>query len=344
MRTFGNTKDGRKVTLYSLKAGEYRADILDLGATLQALYVPDKNGEKQDVVLGFETPDAYLNPDNGYMGATVGRFANRIRKGHFSLNGQEYQLACNNGPNHLHGGLCGFSAKLFSARILSDQEICFSLVSSHMDEGFPGELQFSVTYLLNENGELSLTYQAVSDQDTVINFTNHAYFNLDGQSPKPDIRQHKLSLSSLAFCPCDDDALVTGEIRPVLGSEMDFTKETLLSDRLSQQTGAIARAGGIDHNFVLLPGCETAATLSSEKSGIRMTVKTDRPGIQVYSAGQAKAMTPGKCGAIYRPFCAICLETQSFPDSPNQPHFPSCLLKKGAVFTSKTVYRFSLQG
>lgn len=332
-RHFGFTRDGREVTCFIIANGNLKAEILDYGVTIRSLFVPDKNGKSVDVVLGYDTVQEYEEND-GYLGATIGRVGNRIRKGKFTLNGENYTLAVNNGPNHLHGGFKGFDKAVWKADE-KENGIVFSHFSPDGDEGYPGNLSVTVTVTLEENG-ISLDYAAETDKDTVINLTNHSYFNLNG---KGDVLEHTLKLNADKFNVGDSDCLPTGEIASVFGTVMDFTKEKTIGFGIDSSEPCVKLSGGYDSNFIL--SGSPAAVLKSEESGIEMTVLTTEPGVQVYSAN---FLTPrkGKNGAKYTYRNALCLETQHFPDSIHHPEWPTCILKKGEKFESKTTYCFNV--
>ncbi len=332
-RQFGFTKDGREVTCFIIANGNLKAEILDYGVTIRSLFVPDKNGNLIDVVLGYDTVQEYEEND-GYLGATIGRVGNRIKEGKFTLNGENYTLAVNNGPNHLHGGLKGFDKAIWKADE-RENSVVFSHFSPDGDEGYPGNLSVTVTVTLEENG-ISLDYAAETDKDTVINLTNHSYFNLNG---KGDVLEHTLKLNADKFNAGDNDCLPTGEIASVFGTVMDFTKEKTIGFGIDSSEPCVKLSGGYDSNFIL--SGSPAAVLKSEESGIEMTVLTTEPGVQVYSAN---FLTPrkGKNGAKYTYRNALCLETQHFPDSIHHPEWPTCILKKGEKFESKTTYCFNV--
>ncbi len=333
-RQFGFTKDGREVTCFIITNGNLKAEILDYGVTIKNLFVPDKNGKLVDVVLGYDTVKEYEEND-GYLGATIGRVGNRIKEGKFTLNGESYTLAVNNGPNHLHGGLKGFDKAVWKAQE-KENSIVFTHFSPDGDEGYPGNLSVTVTVTLEKNG-ISLDYAAETDKDTLINLTNHSYFNLNGEG---DILKHKLWLNSDSFNMGDADCLPTGEIVSVENTAMDFRAPKKIGDGVDSDEPCVKLSGGYDSNFVLKEG-NPAAVLCSDKSGIEMTVITTEPGVQVYSAN---FLTPrkGKNGADYTYRGALCLETQHFPDSIHHENWPTCILKAGEKFKSKTTYSFNV--
>ena len=330
---FGTTADGREVSVFTITAQNgMQAELLDYGATIRTLVVPDKNGEPVDVVLGYDTIQEYETND-GYLGATIGRVGNRIREGKFTLDGKEYTLAVNNGPNHLHGGVKGFDKYVWDTEILGDK-VKFSLVSPDGDEGYPGTLNVSVTMGFEGNG-FAIEYEATTDKDTVINLTNHSYFNLNG---KGDNTTHLLTLNADSFTINDENCLPTGEIVSVEGTAMDFRTEHTIGERNDSDEPCVALSVGYDANYVL--NSTNAARVRTEESGIVMTVTTTEPGVQLYSANFTTKRA-GKGGSVMDRRYAICLETQHFPDSINHPEWPSTVLKVGDTYKSKTTYSFS---
>lgn len=322
---------GKEVYCWTITNGNMSADIIDYGATLRSLIVPDKNGNPTDVVLGYDTVEEYINND-GYIGATVGRFANRICKGKFTLNGKEYTLATNDGPNHLHGGNIGYDKMVWDIKD-EDGELACYLTSPDGDEGYPGTLEMKVTYALKDGG-LSIHYEAASDKDTIFNPTNHAYFNLDGEGK---INEQYLKINADYFTPNDADCLPTGELKAVEGTSMDFKDFHTIAERADMDE-YVKPYGGYDVNFVLnvkSPACE----VYSDKNGIVMQVETTEPGVQLYT-GNGTSDRLGKNGAQYGWRSAFCLETQHYPDCINHPEWPSCILKAGIKFDSTTVYKF----
>lgn len=332
---FGTTADGQAVTCYTLVSDTgCRAEILDYGATIRGILVPDRSGRLVDVALGYDTLEEYAK-QGGSMGATVGRFANRIGKGRFTLNGVEYQLAVNNGPNHLHGGLLGFERQVWKTEETAEG-LRFTLVSPDGQDGYPGAMTASVTFAW-EGSALTLRYHAVSDRDTILNLTNHSYFNLAGHG---NILDHRLTLAAEVFNEGDPDCLPTGRLLPVAGTAMDFRTERAIGERIGSEEDCVHLYGGYDSNFVLCGS--PAAVLRCPESSITMTVTTDQPGIQVYTSNGLSAR-PGKDGARYGLHSAVCLETQHFPDAIHHPEWPSCVLKAGDVFESYTTFAFSAE-
>lgn len=343
-KSFGNLPNGKKTTLYLIENGNFSASITDYGATLVSFTGPDKNGNITDVVLGFENVTPYTG-DVGGMGATIGRFGNRIEKGEFTLNDKTYKLAINNGPNHLHGGLEGFSRKIFTAKTVGDNAVCFAYTSPDGEENYPGNLEVKVTYSLTDDGDLSIDYNAVCDSDTIINLTNHSYFNPSGCGEKNSINDLYLSVKADAFCDIDADILANGDILAVRNTPFDLRNEKLLGCVFSKTDFAPMERGlGIDHNFVLSNGGEMmlAATLYSEKTGIEILCSTNQPGVQVYTSNFLTEIT-GKDGKIYDYRGAVCLETQGYPNATSFSHFPSPVLKKGEIYSTKTSYKLNIR-
>ena len=340
---FGQTPDGRQVDSYTLaNARGVRAKIINYGAILVSLEVPDRKGNLADVVLGYDSLGEYLDR-GGLFGAVVGRFANRIGGAKFTLDGVKYELAANNRPNHIHGGKTGFAKVLWRlADLKADDDqasVKLSYVSQDGEEGYPGNLACSVTYTLTDENELKITYEAETDKPTVLNLTNHSYFNLAGHGAG-DVLGHVLMLSADKYTVFDDALIPTGEIRSVKGTPFDFTKPTPVGTRIGE-VGA-----GYDQNYVLNGGSDSpalCATVFEPASGRVMEVRTTEPGVQLYTGNWLNATVTGKAGKVYGKHGGLCLETQHFPDSPNKPDFPSVVLRPGQRFTSVTVFKFSTQ-
>lgn len=320
----------------TIRQGAYAAQILPYGATLHALFVPDRSGAVRDIVLGYDTLEEYRQND-GYLGATVGRYANRIAGACFTLNGEEWRLDANEGENLLHSGATGLHQKIWDYTQTAENAVTLRTVSPHGEGGFPGTLQVAVTYTL-DGGALTIGYEAVSDRDTVVSLTNHAYFNLAGQG-SGTIADHTLAVNASHYTPCGAGTIPTGEIRAVAGTALDLRQAARLGDRLG--AAKLAEYSGYDHNFVLDNG-GAAAVLYCGESGIEMAVDTTLPGLQVYSAGFL-SQRQGKSGAMYAAHHGICLETQHFPDAMHHAAFPSPVLPAGAVYRHKTVYRFAIK-
>ena len=341
VKEFGKTADGRTVSIYRITnaKGAY-VDVLDYGCVLQSICVPDREGNLVDVCLGYDTVAEY-EANDGYLGAFIGRYANRIGGGKFTLNGTEYQLAVNNGPNHLHGGLKGFDKAVWKASVASDR-LLFSYTSPDGEEGYPGNLSMSVCYSFDDENALTLSYDGVCDADTVVNFTNHCYFNLDGAGTGP-ATDLKMQIFADSFTENDENCLPTGEILSVEGTPFDFRAPKTLGQDINADDRNIKNGGGYDHNFVLRgEGMRDVCVLSSEKTGIVCTTATTQPGIQIYSANFLTDRK-GKGDTSYGYRHAVCLETQNFPDAPHHENFPSAVLKKGEEYHQITRYTFSVE-
>ena len=330
--------------LYTLQNGSLRAEISTYGAKLTRLLVPNDQGEVKDVVLGFASEDEWRTKET-YFNAIIGRCANRIKDGRFVLDGHVYQLPVNNGTNSLHGGVHGFNEKEWEvindkSQITNHQsQITLHYRSVDGEEGYPGNLDIWVTYCLTDDNALSISYEARTDAPTIVNFTNHAYFNLNGED-SPSVRNHVLQVLADAYTPFDETACPTGEVLPVEGTPMDFRQPTLIGDRIDLPFFAPGR--GIDNNWLLEPRAKSqepmlAAVLQAD--GRTMQVLTTCPAIQVYT-GNYVEQNIGKSGSLYRPQNAVCLETQNVPDAINHPNFPSPVLRPGEVFRQQTIYRF----
>jgi aldose 1-epimerase len=343
---FGKTADGTPVDLYVLTNNHgVTVKIMTLGAAITEWWVPDREGKLADVNLAFDDVKGFQSKSNPFFGCIVGRVCNRIAKGKFTLDGKEYTLATNNGPNHLHGGNKGFDKKVWEkvAEGLSGKEayVSFRSTSPDGEEGYPGEVKAQVTYYLNDDNELRIVYKATSDKPTPVNLTNHAYFNLAGHNAG-DILGHELTLKAAKYTPTDDTLIPTGKIEPVKGTPFDFTEATTMGARIGKLTG---EPRGYDLNYVLDSGGSTkpvlAAVVHEPKSGRVLEVLTTEPGIQFYTGNFLDGTAKGKGGAVYKKHAGFCLETQHFPDSVNHKSFPTTILQPGKTYTSTTVYRFS---
>jgi aldose 1-epimerase len=339
-RIFGKMGDGTDVELFTLKnARGTTAKIITYGASLQGLWVEDRTSKLSDVVLGFDDLKGYLGP-HPYFGGTIGRFANRIAKGEFTLDGREYALPLNDGDNTLHGGREGFNRKVWKGEIVKGARaasVQFTYVSADGEEGFPGTLKATVVYTLTDEDELKIDYTATTDKPTPLNLTNHSYFNLAGSG---DILNHVLQLNADQYTPVDSTLIPTGQIAPVKGTPLDFTQPTAIGARIGQLAGD---PGGYDHNFVLngeKGKLKLAARVSDPASGQQMEVWTTEPGVQFYSGNFLDGTIVGKAGQVYKHRYGLCLETQHFPDSPNQANFPSTELKPGEKYHSTTIFHF----
>ncbi|MBI4877014.1 MAG: galactose mutarotase [Acidobacteria bacterium] len=343
---FGKTAAGEAVDLYTLtNRSGVEAAITSYGGIVVSLKTPDRAGALADIVLGFDSLDGYLK-GHPFFGALVGRYGNRIAKGRFQLNGVEYKLAVNNGENHLHGGLAGFDKAVWKVRDVSTPEAAsleLTYVSKDGEEGYPGNLSVAVTYTLTDANELRIDYSAATDKDTVLNLTNHSYFNLAGQG-EGDILGHEVTLNADRFLPVDAGLIPTGELKSVQGTPFDFTQPTAVGARVNQPDEQLKRGNGYDHCWVLNNAGGTlalAARVFEPKSGRVMEVLTTEPAIQFYIGNFLDGKLTGKGGKVYKFRYGLCLETQHYPDSPNQPAFPSVVLKPGGKYQSTTVYRFS---
>lgn len=337
---FGRLRDGTAVDLYTLtNAHGLSAKITNYGTIITELHVPDRHGQFGDIVLGFDKLDPYLK-GHPYFGCTVGRYANRIANGRFQLDGKMYQLAVNNGPNHLHGGLKGFDKVVWKAEPLPGAAVKFDYSSPDGEENYPGKLDVSVVMTLTDDNELRLGYTAVTDKPTPVNLTNHSYFNLFGQG---EVLGHELMLVADRYTPTDATLIPTGEIRGVQGTAMDFTRPRLIGALIAEVGNEEA---GYDHNYVLNSGggsLALAARAYEPRSGRVMEAYTTQPGVQLYTANYLDGSLVGKGGIVYGRQHAFCLETQHFPDSVNHPNFPSTILRPGATFRQTTVYKFAVR-
>jgi aldose 1-epimerase len=340
---FGKLPDGTEIQLFTLRNTKGAvAKVITYGATLTELWVPDKSGKNADVVLGFDNLAGYLT-DHPYFGATVGRYANRVAKGQFRLDGRTYSLFVNNGPNSLHGGKVGFNRKVWKAEpvgLAHGAAVRFTYISEDGEEGYPGTLTVHVTYELSDENALKISYAASTDKPTVVNLTNHSYFNLSGAG-SGDILKDVLQLDADRYTPVGDTLIPTGELKSVEGTPFDFRKPTAIRERYAQVPGT----GGYDHNFVLNGEAGTlrkSGELYDPVSGRQMELWTTEPGVQIYMAIGLNGSIKG-IGGAYAKFAALCLETQHFPDSPNHPTFPSTVVRPGNDFQSETIYKFSVK-
>ena len=343
VEAFGTTKDGQQVKKYILENGKgMKAVVLNLGAGLAELWVPDQDGALRDVVWGYEKAEDYEvnGPD---FGAIVGRNANRIGGAVITIAGKDYTLAKNNGENNLHSGPDMYFTRMWKGVVADDNKVEFSLHSPDGDQGYPGNADITVSYTLTDDGELQIVYQGKADQDTIFNLTNHSYFNLDGQE-SDSVLEQKVWLDADAFTPGDAGLIPTGEIRDVTGTPMDFRTEHMIGERIDVDYEPLKQAGGYDHNYVLKNEGKYAlcGKLISQKSGICMEVSTDLPGIQLYSANFLENEKGGKEGRTYGRRSAICFESQYFPDACHHENFQSPIVKAGEVYRTKTGYKFTV--
>ena len=347
-KEFGTTEDN--VTVYQFVLSNKNGmeiSVINYGGIITSLKAKDRNGKYQDIVLGFNSLPPYED-ENPYFGALIGRYGNRIANGNFKLDGQSYKLDINNPPNHLHGGLKGFHKVVWKPKeILNDSDVSLELtyLSKHMEEGYPGNLDVKVTYTLNNKDELSVFYEAVTDQKTIINLTQHSYFNLSGDFSE-DILDHQIKINADAFLPVDETLIPTGEIRSVLGSPFDFRKSKLIGQDIDTNNKQIEFGKGYDHCWVINNknnGLRSVASAYHYESGRVLDVYSDLPGLQFYSGNFLDGTLKSKKVGYYELRSGFCLETQHYPDSPNQENFPSVILKPGDVYKSNTVFKFSVK-
>lgn len=345
-QSFGKTAEGTAVDLYVLtNANGAETSITNYGGRVVSLKMPDRSGKLADIVLGFDSFDGYLQKEP-YFGALVGRYGNRIAKGRFTLDGVELKLAQNNGENALHGGIRGFDKRVWQAKEIEaggGRSLELKYVAKDGEEGYPGELTATVVYTLTDANELKIDYTATSDKATVVNLTNHSYFNLAGQG-EGDILQHVATISADQFTPVDAGLIPTGELHNVKGTPFDFTSPAAIGARINQDDQQLKFGGGYDHNWVLRGGggsLKPVAEVFEPGTGRVMQVLTTEPGLQFYTGNFLDGSIRGKQGKVYNRRYAFCMETQHFPDSPNKPQFPSTVLKPGTTYRSQTVYKFS---
>ncbi len=343
---FDTVVDGKKVALYVLKnASGMEVAITNYGGRIVSIMVPGKDGKWADVELGFDNIHDYLTVPNNF-GALIGRYANRIAKGSFTLEGREYTLEKNNGPNHLHGGSHGFDTRVWDVTEATDKELKLHYLSKDMEAGYPGNLDVTVTYTLKDDNSIVIDYSATTDKTTVVNLTNHAYFNLKGAG-EGTVMDHVLTIFADAFTPVDSTMIPTGEIRPVEGTPLDFRTPTPLGERIDSDYKQLVMGNGYDHNWVLKKEASDsvvlAARLLEPASGRILEVYTNEPGIQCYTGNFLDGTIHGKGGKTYLRRGAVCLETQHYPDSPNHPEFPSVVLKPGEKYHSVCIYKFKAE-
>ena len=346
-QVFGKTPDGHEVDIYTLtnsKGAEAR--IMTYGGIVVSLKMPDKNGKLGDVVLGYDDLDGYTKNNSPFFGALVGRYGNRIAKGRFSLEGHEYKLATNNGENHLHGGIKGFDKVMWKGQESNSKDgpmLTLTYLSKDGEEGYPGNLSVTVIYTLTNSNELKIEYTATTDKTTVVNLTNHSYFNLAGTGK---ILDHQMMINADKFTPVDAGLIPTGELKPVKGTPMDFTKPTAIGARIDHRDEQLIRGNGYDHNWIIKHGAgklDLAASVYESTSGRVLEVWTSEPGVQFYTGNFLDGSITGKGGQVYQQRSGFCLETQHFPDSPNKPSFPSTTLKPGQKYSTTTIYKFSVR-
>jgi len=338
---YGKLPDGRQADIFTLtNSGGMKVKLTNYGAITVGLEVPDANGNLADVTLGYDTLEGWLG-STSYFGATVGRYANRIAKGKFTLDGKTYTLATNNDENHLHGGIKGFDKRLWDAETVETDGavgVKFTYLSKDGEEGFPGNLKVTATYTLNNDNEFKAEFSATTDKPTVVNLAHHTYWNLAGPAAG-DVLGHELMLAADKYTPVDAGLIPTGELKDVKGTPMDFTTPTAIGARIARVEG------GYDHNFVLRNQdsgkIALAARVLEPKSGRVMEIRTDQPGIQFYSGNFLDGAVTGKGGVAYKKHYGFCLETQHYPDSPNKPDFPTVVLRPGETYTHTMIHKFS---
>jgi aldose 1-epimerase len=341
-RVYGQTPGGAPVQAHLVtgpNAGSPTLEVLEIGAAVRTLEVLDCTDQRTNVVLGYAELDGYLN-GTAYFGAVVGRYANRIAGGTFQLNGRNYTVPANEGANSLHGGPAGFDRRVWSTVAVEDSSVTLGLVSEDGDQGFPGRLEATVTYAIDDD-TVRIDYAAVSDQPTVVNLTNHSYFNLDGED-SPRIDDHQLTVDADAITPVDAGSIPAGDLLAVDGTPFDFRTPTTIGPRVRETHPQLRLTRGVDHNFVIRgTGLRRHALLTSSASGIQLEILSDEPGIQVYTGNFLDGSIVGTGGRTYRQGAGIALETQHFPDSPNRPEFPTTVLLPGETYRSTTIWSFS---
>lgn len=347
-KDFQTEIDGKMTDLYILKnKNGYEVAVTNYGGSLVAIMVPDKDGQVANVIQGHDNIQDVINSPEPFLSTLVGRYGNRIAKGKFTLEGKEYSLSINNGPNHLHGGPTGFHDRVWDAEQLSENSLKLHYLSADGEEGFPGNLDMTVVYTFTDDNELVIDYTGTTDKTTVVNMTNHGFFSLTGiANPTPTIEDLECEINADYYVPIDDTSIPTGEIESVKGTPFDFTTPHAVGERIDADHIQTKRGAGYDHCFVLnkkQPGELTfAARVVEPKSGRMMEVYTTEPGVQVYTDNWADGYK-GQHGATFPRRSAICFEAQHFPDSPNHPYFPSVVLKPGEVYTQKTIYKFGVR-
>lgn len=341
---FEANTEGKAIQLFYLRGGSLQAAFTNYGARLVSLLAPGKNGQVYDVTIGLDSLEAYRKASSSFFGSTVGRYANRIAFGRFSLDGVDCQVPANLGRHHLHGGYKNFQEQVWDARQPDEATLIFTYLSKDGEEGYPGNLQVTATYQLTDANELKISFEATTDKPTVVNLTNHAYFNLNGQG-SGNILEHVLQINADATTETDAESIPSGRLMPVDGTPFDFRKPHAISARIGADHEQLRFGSGYDHNFVLNKKEEGelsfAARATGDKTGIVMEVYTTEPGMQLYAANFLKGDTVLRSGGRDIKHCGFCLETQHFPDSPNHPHFPTTRLNPGQSFYSETIFRFS---
>jgi aldose 1-epimerase len=343
-KNFDTIIEGKKVNLYWIENKGIKAAFTNYGGRLIGLWVADKNGKQTDVVVGMNSAKGFKTSTEPYFGATIGRVGNRIAKGKFTLEGKQYQIPLNNGKNALHGGIKGFQDVVWDVEKTNDSTLVFSYISPDGEQGFPGNLTVKVTYTLTEDQSLKMEYEARTDKTTVVNLTNHAFFNLNGEG-SGTILNHSLEIYANEFTPVDEGLIPTGELKPVKNTIFDFTSKHTIGERIGTKDEQLKFGKGYDHNYVLSGtkknGLNHAATIAGDKSGITLDIYTQEPGLQFYSGNFMQSKNTFKSGAKDDFRTAFALETQHFPDAPNQPKFAPIVLKPGQKYKTLSVYQFS---
>ena len=345
---YGTMPDAKSVKIFTLSnKNGLKARVTEYGAILVSMETPDKSGKSADITHGYDTLAGWLT-NTSYFGATVGRFGNRIKDGKFSLEGKDYKLATNNDPGgipcHLHGGLKGFDKVLWSGKANGENGVEFTYTAKDCEEGYPGNLSVKVTYTLNDNNELKWEAKATTDAPTILNIVHHSYWNLSGD-PSTSINDHLMMLNAAGFLPTDIGLIPTGKITPVAGTPMDFTKPTVIGERIDADFEALKFGGGYDHAWVIEKGpkIQLAARVKDPKSGRVMEISTNQPAVQFYGGNFLDGTAKGKGGVAYAKRTAFCLETEGFPDAPNHPDFPSAVLRPGETYTHTMIHKFSAE-
>jgi len=345
-KNFDTIIDGKKVGLYWIENKGIKAAFTNYGGRLIGLWVADKNGKQTDVVVGMNSAKGFKTSTEPYFGATIGRVGNRIAKGQFTLEGKQYQIPINNGKNALHGGKKGFQDVVWNVSKTNENTLLFTYVSKDGEQGFPGNLNVKVTYTLEADKTLKMEYQATTDKTTLVNLTNHAFFNLNGEA-SGSILNHELQIYADQFTPVDEGLIPTGELKAVKNTPFDFTSKHTIGERIETKEEQLTFGKGYDHNYVLngrkKEGLNHAATISGDKSGITLDIFTEEPGLQFYSGNFMQSKNTFKSGAKDDFRTAFALETQHFPDAPNQPKFASIVLKRGQKYHTVSLYQFSVR-
>lgn len=347
IENFNSTLNGKDANLYYLENDNgMKAYFTNYGGRIVSLLVPDNKGELVDVVLGFKKVEDYKNSTEPYYGAIIGRYGNRIAKGQFTLDGREYNIPINNGENSLHGGEDGFQDMFWEVEKSHSHTINFKYLSEDMEQGFPGNLDVTVTYILTNQNELQIEYKATTDKITIVNLTNHAFYNLNGEG-SGDILDHELQIYANQFTPVDENLIPTGELKEVQGTPFDFTESKKIGEDINMDNTQLKFGKGYDHNYVLsgkkVGNLIHAAKVKGDRTGIIMDVYTEEPGLQFYSGNFMESKNTLKSGVKDHFRSAFALETQHYPDSPNRANFPSTVLQAGETYTTKTIYKFSIE-